>query len=162
MEDFKYSYLINNKTKFSNNKMFAAIIGASPSRGARSPKLWNAAFNENSIDCKMIPLDVSSNKFNQLLFELDQDRNFIGGSITIPYKEQAAKWLGSKRLTNEAISIGSINCIFRNQEGKLIGTNTDGEAALITFVKKYGNVSGKNLLILGPGGAGKAVIARFF
>ena len=36
------------------SKKFYAIIGENPSKGARSPKLWNACFKELNIDTKMI------------------------------------------------------------------------------------------------------------
>ena len=51
--------------------------------------------------------------------------------------------------------------MFRDKNGKLIGTNTDGEAALKSFENKFGIVKNKNILLLGPGGAGKAVASYF-
>ena len=42
-----------------------------------------------------------------------------------------------------------------------MGTNTDGEAALKSFENIFGKVKNKNILLLGPGGAGKAVASYF-
>ena len=42
-------------------KNYTLIIGKSPSKGARSPTLWNKVFKKK-IDCEMFPLDVSNSK----------------------------------------------------------------------------------------------------
>ena len=140
--------------------MYAAIIGETPSKGARSPLLWNAAFKAHDLDQSMVPLDVSQKNIIRLLDELNSDKNYIGGAVAVPYKETVAQWLG-ERMTSEAKNIGAVNCMFRGEDGQLMGTNTDGEAARITCEEKFGSLEGKNILILGAGGAGKAVIAYF-
>ena len=43
-------------------KNYTLIIGKSPSKGARSPTLWNKVFKKKKIDCEMFPLDVSNSK----------------------------------------------------------------------------------------------------
>ena len=161
MKNLDYNNLLDNSYTYPKNKIFASIIGEHPSQGARSPKLWDAAFLSHKIDCKMLPMDVSLLNLKNLLEVLEKDTNFIGGSITTPYKELVAQWLTAERMTSEANSIGAVNCLFRNDNGRLYGTNTDGEAALFSFKSNYGDVSGKKILLLGPGGAGKAVTAFF-
>ena len=52
------------------------------------------------------------------------------------------------------------DCLFK-KNNKIFGTNTDGEASLRIFRKKFGNIKKKKCLILGFGGAGKAVAAFF-
>ncbi len=161
MKNLDYNNLLENSYIYPKNKIFASIIGEHPSQGARSPKLWDAAFLSHKIDCKMLPMDVSLPNLKNLLEVLEKDINFIGGSVTTPYKELVAQWLTTERMTPEANSIGAVNCLFRNNNGRLFGTNTDGEAALFSFKSNYGDVAGKNILLLGPGGAGKAVAAFF-
>ncbi len=137
---------------------FAAIIGGNPSNGARSPKLWNAAFSHFGIDLKMFPMDVREENLYQLLEQLSNNPMFLGGAIAAPYKIAVANWLGSS-LTAEASRIGSVNCLFRNELGDLVGTNTDGEAARAVLIKEVGCIKNKKILILGGGGAGIAVAA---
>ena len=124
MKHIEYSNLLENNYTHPKNKIFASIIGEHPSHGARSPKLWNAAFLSHKIDCQMLPMDVSQTNLKKLLEELDKDINFIGGSVTTPYKELVAGWLTPERMTPEASSIGAVNCLFRNKNGSLCGTNT--------------------------------------
>ena len=156
----KLNTLISNKNLIIKTKKYTSIIGRSPSKGARSPKLWNRAFKKYGIKNEMVPLDVKNSKLTKLLKFLESDRNFIGGCITVPHKEKVFKWLG-KKISKTSRKIGAVNCLFRDKNGKLIGTNTDGEAALKSFENKFGTVKNKNILLLGPGGAGKAVASYF-
>ena len=150
--------LINNKLDFNENKNFTAIIGSNPSEGARSPILWNYCFEQNKIDCKMLCFDVDENNIKKLIDELNNNKYFLGGAIAMPYKENIFNIL-EKNISQESNNIGAINCLFRNNYGKLCGTNTDGEAALLALEEKTGKIENKKILLLGPGGAGKAVSA---
>ena len=66
-----------------------------------------------------------------------------------------------ENLTEEAKNIGAINCIFKNEKNVIMGTNTDGEASLISYKKNFGDINNKSILLLGLGGAGKAVLNYF-
>ena len=158
--ELKINLLTNNKVLIPKTNNFSAIVGLNPSQGARSPKLWNKAYSSFNISAKMIPIDVEAQKFDDLMYLLSSNPNFVGGSIAAPYKEKAAEFLQGN-LTKEAKSINSINCFYRNIEGTLFGTNTDGEGALRSFVDKFGEIADKKILILGVGGTGKAVTAYF-
>ena len=142
-------------------KEYSAIIGESPSRGARSPVLWNKCFERLNIQNRMYPFDVKEENLDTLLNFLNADTNFKGGAIAVPYKELVANWLiakGSAYISKEASSIGAVNSIFRSKKGHLVGTNTDGEAALksLSALNTFNN---PKILIVGIGGAGKAVTA---
>jgi len=152
--------LIDNKITLEDKTYFASIIGSSPSKGARSPLLWNHSFKLNGYNYKMLPFDVKKKNLKKLLKELNLNKYYLGGAVTIPHKEEVAKLLKSK-LTNEAKKIGAVNCLFKGKNNKINGTNTDGEAALKVFVEKFGKLKNKKILLLGPGGAGKAVATYF-
>ena len=129
-----FSKIINNNVNLNNLDKFAAIIGSQPSKGARSPILWNSAFKAHGLNYLMLSLDVEKDNLFKLLESLNSDIDFIGGAITTPHKISVAKWLGNK-ITKEAAKIGAVNCLFRNEKGELLGTNTDGEAAVLSFEK---------------------------
>ncbi len=152
---------IQNKPDISLNERFAAIIGLSPSKGARSPALWNAVFEKSGTGARMYPLDVLESDLDATMAALCAETRYLGGAVAMPHKESIARWLGRERLSEEANRIGAVNCIFRKPNGDLCGTNTDGEAALACFVDSYGSVVGKAVFLLGCGGAGKAVAAYF-
>ena len=151
---------INNTIKIENLDRFAVIIGKNPSLNARSPVLWNAAFKAYNLNYAMVPIDVDLGNLEIVLRLLQQDKKCIGGAITIPYKSNVLNWLGESA-SEEAKNIKAINCIYRNKEGVFEGTNTDGEASLVAFKNKFGEFKNKRVMIMGSGGAGKAVIAYF-
>lgn len=150
--------LADNRLTYAEERSFAAILGANPSKGARSPTLWNAAFKAHGVDAEMLPIDIPANRLERLLAVFDAHPNFLGGAVAMPHKEAVARWLG-ERLTPEAHVIGAVNCLFRGPDGHLMGTNTDGEGALVSFEAKFGPLTGKSVLLMGLGGAGMAVAA---
>jgi len=146
--------LINNKISLSS-KNFAVIIGSNPSKGARSPKLWNAAFNAHRIDCKMYPLDVEKKNFFPLLDNLITSKNFIAAAVTNPFKEEALN-CNKIKITEIEKKIGAINCFYK-KNNNFFGANTDGIAALKTLENNFGKIDNEKILLLGCGGAGKAI-----
>lgn len=78
-------------------------------------------------------------------------KDFDAVNVTIPYKKTVIPYLD--RITAEAESIGSVNCI-RNDGGRLIGHNTDYDG-LAGLIRHCGaELAGKKVLILGTGGTG--------
>ena len=137
---------------------FAFIVGANPSKGARSPRLWNAAFRDLQIDGEMFPLDVLSDQTQRLGMLLEQDQRVVGVAIAAPYKSEFAK-IFSGQLLPAARRAGSINLLYRQPDGSFIGNNTDGLAAVESLREMEPNLSEKNILVLGCGATGRAVIA---
>ena len=156
----KFFDLINNQIEIENLDKFAVIIGKNPSLNARSPVLWNAAFKANNLNYSMVPIDADLENLEIVLRLLQEDKKCIGGAITIPYKTNVLNWLG-ENASEEAKNIKAVNCIYRDKEGIFRGTNTDGEASLVAFKSKFGEFKNKKVMIMGSGGAGKAVIAYF-
>ena len=152
--------LIENNIDLDENQNFTAIIGINPSKGARSPLLWNYVFEKNNINCRMHCFDVNEKNLEKLILNLTKNKFFLGGAIAVPYKESIFEILYDNT-NKETKNIGAINCLYRNDLGILCATNTDGEASLMSFQEKYGFVGDKKVLVMGPGGAGKAVISYF-
>ena len=50
--------IIENEVRVSNLDFYTVIIGTNPSKGARSPKLWNRVYNLEEKKIRMVPLDV--------------------------------------------------------------------------------------------------------
>jgi shikimate dehydrogenase len=156
----KFFDFINNKIEIDNLDKFAVIVGKNPSLNARSPVLWNAAFKANNLNFSMVPIDVDLENLEIVLSLLQEDNKCIGGAITIPYKTNVLNWL-EENTSDEAKNIQAVNCIYRDKEGIFRGTNTDGEASLVAFKSKFGEFKKKKILIMGSGGAGKAVVEYF-
>ena len=147
---------LENKLKIGKNKKYALIIGANPSQGARSPKLWNKVYKSQGSKTRMYPADVKEKKVKHLIQYLKKDPLFIGGSVTIPYKILIIQYLD--KIDSKARKIGSVNTIKKINK-KLIGFNTDYDGSIKTLNKLKDK---KKILILGCGGAAKAVIFSLF
>lgn len=83
-------------------------------------------------------------------------RSFKAINVTIPYKETVMPYLDE--ISDMAKKIGSVNTIV-NKNGKLYGYNTDYYG--FSYMLEYGGISvkGKNVAVLGSGGASKTVVA---
>jgi shikimate dehydrogenase len=138
---------------------YAAILGATPSKGARSPLLWNAAFRAAGIDAVMHPMDVTAENLPAVMAVLKADPRFVGGAVAVPHKQAMARLLD--RVEPEAAQIGAVNAIYRDN-GELVGANTDGAAALSQIEDLVGGghvLQTRRTLVLGLGGAGLSVAA---
>lgn len=85
--------------------------------------------------------------------------NLVGINVTIPYKEKVIPFLD--KLSESAAAIGAVNTI-KKQGGKLIGFNTDVygfEKSIFPIIhKKYKVDETLKALVLGTGGASKAIV----
>ena len=81
-------------------------------------------------------------------------KNFRGMTVTIPHKIEAMQHLDE--IAEVDRSIGSINTVI-NAQGKLVGLGTDGPGALKAIVDAEVEIEGKNILMLGAGGASRAI-----
>lgn len=79
-----------------------------------------------------------------------------GLNVTVPFKEQA--WSMCHCLSGRARLAGAVNTLYLDQYGKLCGDNTDGYGLVNDLIQQGIRLSGKNILIIGAGGAVKGVI----
>ena len=77
-------------------------------------------------------------------------------NVTIPYKQDVIPYLDE--IDDNAKSIGAVNTIV-NKDGKLCGHNTDFSGFMYMLKKHNIAVEGKKCVVLGDGGASKAVVA---
>ena len=154
----RLSILIKNRLSPLATAQSSFIVGSKPSSGARSPRLWNAAYASLMIDAHMQPLDVINSRFTQTLRTLEIFPQVNAIAIAAPYKSLAHSFL-KRRVSRAAAMSGAVNLITRSGDGELLGHNTDGLGAL-NAIKSYGiELTGKRVVILGSGGTGRAVMA---
>ena len=139
----KLKKFITNSPDFPKNH-YAVIIGSSPSKGARSPVLWNAVYEALDSEIRMVPLDVSSNNLSDVLKILESDELFVGGAVTAPYKEEILNVDLEYDISFLDTNLISSNCIFRDyKRGKLVACNTDIEAAIDCLKSTIGSLRKK-------------------
>ena len=116
--------------------------------------LVKAGLDEFGVDGSYERIDVPPQDFPAFLSGLSE-RGFAGGNVTIPHKEAVLPLLDE--LSEEARLIGAVNTIV-NHSGRLYGENTDGRGFLCSLRKTANFLpSGKTVLLLGAGGAARAV-----
>lgn len=128
-----------------------AVIG-NPVAHSLSPAIHNAAFAKLNLDFVYVAYRVEDLK--SALAGMRALENFRGMSITIPHKIEAMAHVDEIAAVDRAI--GSINTVI-NEQGKLIGLGTDGPGALKAMLDADVEIDDKNILILGSGGAARAI-----
>jgi shikimate dehydrogenase len=129
------------------------IIGY-PLGHSLSPPMHNAAFKHLGLDFHYVPFPIKPEDLADGLEGL-KSLNMVGCNVTIPYKEHIIPFLD--QLDVEAKMLGAVNTIV-NRDGMLWGYNTDSSGFLRSLVEDLGfNIAGKKALILGAGGAARAV-----
>jgi len=138
--------------KISGKTRVCGIIG-DPVEHSLSPVMHNAAFEELNLDFSYVAFRVRREKLGEAIIGA-RSLDLHGLNVTMPHKNAATEYLDEIDLT--ARSIGAVNTIL-NKEGRLIGYNTDGIGALKALKESGITPKGKKLLLLGAGGAGKAI-----
>jgi shikimate dehydrogenase len=130
-----------------------ALIG-SPLGHTLSPAMHNAAFKSLGLDYEYVALEVAPDDLKDAVGGL-RALHFAGFNVTIPHKEEIVQYLDE--VTRFARSVGAVNCV-QNQDGRLIGFNTDGPGFIESLEEDARfKAEGKKCLILGAGGAGRAL-----
>ncbi len=118
-----------------------------------SPVMHNTAFKKLGINGLYLAFRVPAGKLREAV-EGMKALGFKGFNVTIPHKVEIIRFLdGLDRL---AARIGAVNTV-KNDGGRLIGYNTDGEGALRALEEAGVSPKGKNVVVLGAGGASRAI-----
>lgn len=132
----------------------AAVIGH-PVIHSLSPAIHNAAFAATGLDWVFVAFDVAVGDVRGAL-EGTRALGIAGLSVTMPHKAAVAELVDE--LTPAAASLGAVNCVV-NRHGHLLGDNTDGAGFLRGLADDSGHsVSGRRCLVVGAGGAARAVV----
>ncbi len=126
-------------------KLFA--VTGNPIAFSKSPNIFNTFFKINSDNAKYFRLLAETAKEAITVFN---ELELSGMSVTAPFKTDIIQYLDE--VDDIAKNIGSVNTIIR-KNNKLIGYNTDYNG----IINSLANVKDKNILLLGAGGAAKAV-----
>ncbi|MDP7415708.1 MAG: shikimate dehydrogenase [Dehalococcoidales bacterium] len=138
--------LISGKTKI------CGIIG-DPIEHTMSPVMHNAAFKELGIDGWYLPFRVRAADLAEAIGGL-RALNIRGLNVTIPHKTAVIPFLD--KLDSSVERIDAVNTIV-NDGGVLTGYNTDVAGFLQALLEKGIEPAGKNVVILGAGGAAKGI-----
>ena len=129
-----------------------AVIG-DPVEHSLSPQLHNAAFRASAVDLVYVAFRVRPNDLAAAIAGV-RALGLRGLSVTIPHKVAILPLLD--KVDPSATHIGSVNTVV-NRGGELAGYSTDGPGALRALRAAGVAAEGKKILLLGSGGAARAV-----
>jgi shikimate dehydrogenase len=128
------------------------LIG-DPVERSPSPAMHNAAFKALGLKSVYIALPVPKPMLTQVMAGI-RAMAIAGLNVTVPHKIAVIEMLD--KLEESAKLVGAVNTV-KNVKGKLVGFNTDGEGALRALEQKAGTLTGKKVVLLGSGGAARAI-----
>ena len=139
---------ITGKTKL------LGIIG-NPVEHSLSPVMHNAAIASLGLDYVYVPFPVPPKELQAAIAGFTAV-DLQGFSITIPHKQEIMTYL--TEITDDAVNIGAVNTVWRTPQGWK-GTNTDAFGFVAPLKTMERNWSQITPVILGSGGAARAVVA---
>ena len=139
--------------KIDGYTRLVAVV-ANPIKHSISPFIHNSAFEATNTNGVYLAWEVDATELAETVANIRRYQMY-GINLSMPYKEQVIAYLD--QLSEEACLIGAVNTVV-NREGTLIGYNTDGKG----FFKSLPSfkISRKRLVLLGAGGAAKAILAQ--
>jgi len=143
---------MSDKSFISGHTRVLCVIGY-PIEHSMSPIMHNAVIHELKLNYIYLAFNVSPNNLNMAVKGF-RAFNIKGINVTLPFKQKIMKYLDD--IDPIAQKIGAVNTI-KNDNGNLIGRNTDAEGAKNALINAGYTISGKNILILGAGGAARAL-----
>jgi len=138
------------------NTRICAVIG-NPISHSLSPAIHNAGYAELDLDFLYVPCQVED--VQGMLAGMRAMHNFRGLSVTIPHKVEVMKYVDEVVPVDRVI--GSINTVVKQEDGRLLGLGTDGPGALKALTDAGVSLDGKVVLMLGCGGAARAIAFTF-
>ena len=131
------------------------IIG-NPIKHSLSPVLHNYWFRKYKIDANYSIIDLKDE--NNLPGIIDQIKNkeISGINVTLPYKQKIVSHVDT--IVNDAEITSSVNTIYLDNQGNIIGENTDVFGLQAAYLKEIDDAPKKRALIIGAGGVSPSVV----
>ena len=135
----------------NEKKLRLGLLGKDVSK-SHSEQIHRFILREWDIDCEYERFSVSREEFDDVMRRLLGD--FDGFNVTIPYKRDVMAYLDG--VQGDAFDFGAVNTVVTADRQ---GYNTDGVGFMLMLERAGIDVSGKQVLVLGVGGAGRSSAA---
>jgi len=132
----------------------AAVIGW-PVEHSLSPVIHNAAFAATGLDWSYSAVAVPQGEVGAVLAAM-RAGTYGGLSVTMPHKDAVAAAVDER--SEDVDVLGAANCVVRGGDGRLHGENTDGPGFVRSLADAGFDPAGQRCVVLGAGGAARAVV----
>jgi len=141
--------------QISGHTRVFGLIGH-PVRHSLSPEMHTTLFGQLGLDAVYLAFDVHPDHADRVTTAI-RTLDLVGVNLTVPFKERVVPYLDHR--TQAVEEAGAANVV-TNVDGWLTGYNTDGEGLVRSLAEQEDwRPEGKRCLVLGAGGAGRAVSA---
>jgi shikimate dehydrogenase len=130
-----------------------SIIGY-PLGHALSPVIHNAAYEAMGLDARYEAWETPPTDVGGAIDRMRANDDHLGMNVTVPHKQAVMQYLDEVEETAQAI--GAVNTI-EKKRGRLIGHNTDRSGYIRSLEEAGCRIKGKSVLIVGYGGAERAI-----
>ena len=144
-------------TGITGHTHMVAMIG-SPVEHSASPATHSLAYKKMGIDAVFLVFDVGVEDVAKVMEAFRVMKGWVSTTVTMPLKQAVIPYLDE--LSHAASLMGAVNMIKKEDDGRLVGHNTDGQG-FMNNLKKHGvQVEGATMTLVGPGGAGSAIFVQ--
>jgi len=135
--------------------MLVYAVFGDPVEHSLSPAMQNAAFSALGLSARYLAFRVRRERLRDAILGAEA-MGFGGLNLTIPLKEEALKVVDPD---DNAAAMGAVNTVafVDGEGGRIQGYNTDGLGALRALEGAGVRVEGRRVLVIGAGGAAKAI-----
>src|SRR5215831_6545006 len=130
------------------------IIG-DPVAQTGSPRLFSARFRAAGRNAILVPLHVPGAVFETAVRGIMALANLDGIIVTVPYKARMLAF--ADRILPTAQKVGAVNALRREADGQWSGDMFDGRGMVRAIMADGRAVAGRNVMLIGAGGAGSAI-----
>ena len=141
--------------QITGHTRFGGLLG-SPVAHSLSPSMHNLSFMTLGIDAVYLAFDVGEEKLGETV-RVFRDLNTYGFNLTMPDKKKVMEYLDE--VSAAARLTGAVNTVV-NEDGRLVGYNTDGIGYTESVREQGFDLRGKEVTLLGAGGAAGAAAVQ--
>lgn len=128
---------------------------ADPAKHSLSPLIHNTSFQALSLNSVYLAFEVDQAHLADAVNAI-RTLPILGANVSMPHKQAIIPLLDSVTETSQQLE--AVNTVI-NRDGRLIGDSTDGEGFLGALADADVAVKNQSIVVLGAGGAGRAIIA---
>lgn len=147
---------MSQRSAISGHTHIISLLG-SPIRHSMSPATHNLSFEKLGVDSVYVVFDVTESDLPQIVQAMKHMDGWDGSNVTMPCKQAIIPLLDG--LSESAELMGAVN-VLKKEDGKIIGHNSDGIGFMNNLRKHRVNTSGETMTLIGPGGAGSAIVVQ--
>ena len=144
-------------TTITGKTHLVAIVGR-PVAHSVSPATHSLAYKKMGIDSVFLAFDIGVEDLKTVVAAFRVMNGWDSITVTMPCKQAIMQYLDG--LSPEAELAGAVNVVKKEEDGRIGGYNADG-AGFINNLTNHGvKISGSKITLLGPGGAGSAILVQ--